>query len=461
MVSMADFSFPPSAEQSGERPDCSRDGRNRTIGRALLATALLASVLAVGCARRPSAQQADDRGATPEGVSQVVAANNEFACKLYAQLKGAPGNIFFSPFSISTVLAMAYEGARSKTAEEMRLVLGFPDDSVKRRSAFARIFNRLSARDTVCELSAANALWTQKGHQFLSSYLDVTSRYYSGRATDLDFRHSPEESRLMIDQWAAEQTRGKIQHLLSDVAIDTMTRLVLTNAVYFAGKWANQFDTRSTKDADFRIGPNSSVKVPMMEQQSTFPYAEANGLRILELPYRNGPDKAGSRTGKPGSRPAPARPGDMSMLVLLPLTDDLRPLEDSLTDQDLTEWRKQLRNEDVDVRLPRFRVEQKVDFRKALTALGMNSAFDMTMADFSGMRENDSLFIRGVIHKAVVETDEQGTVAAAATADIIYDGEAPRPKFFWVDHPFIFIIQERESGNILFIGRVVNPALGS
>jgi len=444
-----------------ERFDRSREGQKRTLGRTLLLAVLLASVLAAGCARRPSAQQADDRGATPEGVSQVVAANNEFACKLYAQLKDAPSNIFFSPFSISTALAMTYEGARGQTAEEMRSVLGLPEDARTRRSAFARIFNRLNARDTVCKLSAANALWTQKGHQFLSSYLDVTSRYYSGRASDLDFRHSPEESRLTIDQWAARQTRGEIRDFVSDVAIDTMTRLVLTNAIYFKGKWAEEFDKKYTADAGFRIGPNSSVKVPMMVQQSTLPYAEANGLQILELPYRNGPDRAGNRTENLGSQPAPVRPGETSMLILLPRTGDLRPLEDSLTIQNLTEWRKQLRNEDVEVGLPKFRVEQKVELRKALTALGMKSAFDMAMADFSGMREHDSLFIGDVIHKAVVETDEQGTVAAAATADIIYEGEAPHFRFFRADHPFIFIIQERESGSILFIGRVENPALGN
>lgn len=446
---------------NGFAADRSCEGKMRTIGHTLLIVALLASVLTVACARRSGIRQADDRRATPEGVSKVVAANNEFACKLYGKLKNGSSNIFFSPFSISTVLAMAYEGARGQTAEEMRSVLGFPDDSVMRRSAFARIYNQLNAKDTICKLSAASALWTQKGHQFLSSYLDVTSRYYSGRATDLDFRHSPEESRLTIDQWAAEQTRGKIKDLLSDVAINTMTRLVLTNAVYFAGRWANQFDKQHTKDADFRVRPDSSVKVPMMVQTSTFPYAEVNGLRILELPYRNGPDKAGNRTEEPGSQPVPAQPGEMSMLILLPITDDLRPLEDSLTNQNLTNWRKQLQEEDVEVHLPRFRVEQRVDLRDALTTLGMKSAFDMTMADFSGMRENDSLFIGDVIHKAVVETDERGTVAAAATAAIIYDGGLPRPKLFWADHPFIFIIQERKSGNILFVGRVVNPALGN
>jgi serpin B len=457
---MAGTPAPKEVEQLVGRFDRAQKGTRHSGRRALRVAVILALALFTGCARRPGAKQADDRGATPEGVSKVVAANNEFACKLYAQLKGAPGNIFFSPFSISTVLAMAHEGARGRTAEEMQSALGFPVDSAMRRSAFARILNRLNAKDTARELSTANALWTQKGHQFLSSYLDVTSRYYSGQATDLDFRHAAEESRRTIDQWASDQTRGKIRDLLSDVAIDTWTRLVLTNAVYFAGKWKLEFDKQYTKDADFRTGPNSSVKVPMMVQQSTFPYAEANGLRILELPYWNGPERAGKRTEELGSQPVPARPGDVSMLILLPRTDDLRPLEDSLTNQNLTEWRRQLRNEDVEVCLPRFRVERKVKLREALTALGMKSAFDMTLADFDGMRENDSLFIGDVIHKAVVETDEQGTVAAAATAAVIYDGEAPHFKFFLVDHPFIFVIQERESGNILFVGRVVNPVLG-
>ena len=376
----------------------------------------LAFALVLGCARRPSAQQADDRGATPEGVSQVVAANNEFACKLYAQLKGAPGNIFFSPFSISTALAMTYEGARGMTAEEMQSVLGFPEDARTRRSAFARIHNRLNTRDTACELNIANALWAQKDYQFSSSYLDVTSRYYSGRATNLDFRHATEESRQTINQWVAEQTRDKIKDLLSEGALDTLIRLVLTDAIYFKGKWADEFAKEFTRDADFRVGPDSYQKVPMMMQGFRLPYAEANGSQILEMPYRSGMYKAGVRTGKPDPRPAPARSGVISMLVLLPRTGDLRPLEDSLTIRNLTEWRRQLQDEDVMVYVPRFRVEQKVGLRKALTALGMKSAFDTLEADFSGMRDRDSLCIGDVIHKAVVETDEEGTVAVAVTA---------------------------------------------
>jgi serpin B len=478
----------------------SREGhvsRMRGGGRRWLFTfALLAFVLVIGCARpggahKPGmragkladdhgatregvsqvvaasnlpASMADDRGATPEGVGQVVAANNEFACKLYTQLRGASGNIFFSPFSISTALAMTYEGARGMTAEEMRSVLGLPEDSVMRRSAFARIFNQLNTGDTAYELNIADALWAQKDYQLNSSYLDVTSRYYSGRATNLDFRHATEESRLTINRWVAEQTRDKIKDLLSKGAIDTLTRLVLTNAIYFKGRWTNEFDKKYTKDTIFRIRPDSGMRVPMMTRRARLPYAEVNGVQILEMPYRNGPDKTGSQTGKPGSRPAPPCSGDISMLVLLPRTDDLRSLEDSLTIHNLTEWREQLRDERVDLYLPRFRVEQKVGLRMALTALGMVSAFDTLAADFSGMRDNDSLCIGDVIHKAIVETDEQGTVAVAATAVTLKlaTGKAPpRPKLFRADHPFIFIIQERESGNILFIGRVVNPALGN
>jgi serpin B len=462
---MAKPSTPNDVIMLVERLNRSHEAKKRALGQTLLVVAMLASVPVIGCARLSGAQQADDRGATPTGVSQVVAANNEFACKLYAQLKDAPGNVFFSPFSISTALAMTYEGARGRTAEEMRSALGFPDDSVMRRSAFARIFNRLNAKDSGYELNIANALWAQKDYQLNSSYLDLTSRYYSGRATNLDFKHATEESRQTINQWVAEQTRDKIKDLLSKGAIDTLTRLVLTNAIYFKGKWANEFDKKYTKDTVFRIRPDLSLKVPMMTRRARLPYAEVNGMQILEMPYRNGLDKATSKAEEHGSPLAPAGPGDISMLVLLPRADDLRLLEDSLTVQNLAGWRKHLRDERVEVRLPRFRVEQKVALGRALTALGMRSAFDTLAADFSGMRDNDSLCIREVIHKAVVETDEQGTVAAAATAVGMARAATgpvpPPPKLFRADHPFIFIIQERESGNILFIGRVVNPALGN
>jgi serpin B len=388
-----------------------------------------------------AASLADDKGATPAGITAVINANNQFALDLYSELrKSAKGeNVFFSPYSISTALAMTYEGARGKTAEEMQSVFHFPTDGQLRKSAFAAIHNQLNKPDSKFKLSIANSLWAQKDSKFLSEYLTTLQQYYAAKATNLDFVSATEESRKTINKWVEDKTNNKIKDLLSLGSLDATTRLVLTNAIYFKGTWIRQFDKSQTKDGDFRVSATNTIKVPMMrraDKDATFNYAETSDLQILEMPYE-------------GER--------LSMLVLLP-KGDLSLLEPSLSLDKINDWKSKLREQRVDVLMPKFTLDTKYSMKETLTQMGMPTAFDGDRADFSGMTGRKSLRISAVIHQAFVDVNEEGTEAAAATAVVMSGKSVPRPvPIFRADHPFIFVIQDKENGNILFIGRVVNP----
>jgi len=380
-------------------------------------------------------------------INNVVDANNQFALDYYSKLKEKDsGNIFFSPFSISSALAMTYEGAKGQTAEEIRTVFYFPIDDNLRRTEYAAIFNELNKGDKKYKLSTANALWAQKDYQFLAEYFGKVEKYYGGKATNLDFKKDPEASRITINNWVEDQTNDKIKDLIPQGLIDELTRLVLTNAVYFKGEWIKQFNEKDTRDENFRISKNNSVKVPMMQrtdEDAKFNYAENDKLQILEMPY----------SGE-----------ELSMLILLPKNDDLTTLENLLSTKKLSEWKKDLEEQRVKVFIPKFKFETKYFMGDDLIAMGMPTAFSWPGADFSGMDGTKDLYIREIIHQAFVEVNEEGTEAAAATAVVMPLEVAPGQKttkipVFRADHPFIFLIQEKNTGNILFMGRVVNPTL--
>lgn len=374
-----------------------------------------------------------------EDVSSVVNANNKFAFDLYSKNKSEKGNIFFSPYSISTALAMTYEGARGRTAEEIQKVFYFQKDNNLRRSAFTKIYNEINKKDKKYKLNTANALWAQKDFQFLNDYFSLVKKYYGGKVTNLDFIKETEKSRIMINNWVEKQTNDKIKDLIPQGMINKLTRLVLTNAIYFKGDWVKQFDKKHTREQDFRIRPGNTVKVQMMNLRTGFNYTETGKLQILELPY----------SGK-----------ELSMFILLPIGDDLSALEKSLNIEKLSEWRNKLREEQVNVYLPIFKFETKYFMKGTLEEMGMPTVFSYD-ADFSRMTGRKDLFISEVIHQAFVEVNEEGTEAAAATAVIMTlksVKEEPEIKIFKADHPFIFIIQEIKTGNILFLGRVSNPS---
>lgn len=375
-------------------------------------------------------------------ASTVVEANNRFAFDLYPKYKSEEGNIFFSPYSISSALAMTYEGARGKTAEEIAAVFYFPQNDTVRRSSFAAINGEINKKDKPYTLRTANALWAQEAYSFLPDYFSVVEKYYGGKVTNMDFVTKTEESRLTINQWVEAQTNNRIKDLIPSGAISPATRLVLTNAIYFKGTWVKQFDKNMTTEQDFRVSGGKTVRAQMMSMaKERFNYTETDALQILELPYSG---------------------GELSMLILLPKGDDFRSLEDSLTAEKIAAWRKNLKSEKIDeLYLPKFKFETKYFMADTLKELGMSSAFDPDNADFSGMTGKKDLYISSVIHQAFVEVNEEGTEAAAATGVIMDLTAMPVQEdriIFDADHPFIFVIQQKSTGNILFLGRVSDPS---
>lgn len=396
----------------------------------------------------------DDTGSTQEGIQEVVDANNEFAFDLYSKLsEEEKGNIFYSPYSISAAIAMTYEGAKGETAKEIKEVFHFQETPVLRPN-FAAIYNEINEDNFEYKLSTGNALWVQKDFVLLENYTSRVENYYGGKAINLDFITETEKSREIINTFIEEQTNNKIKDLIPAGGINTMTRLVLTNAIYFKGTWEWQFDKSDTRDKDFYITSDNVVKTPMMymnPRKTTFNYAELENLQILELPYKG--DK-------------------ISMLIILPKQGESYDyetgkqvsydytLEDiELTFEKLNEYKSQMEETDLDgIYLPKFEFDSKYFMAETLSELGMPSSFDPTSADFSGITGDKDLYISSVIHQAYVKVDEEGTEAAAATAITMQvTGFAPM-NIFTADHPFIFIIQEKETGNILFLGRVNDPS---
>ncbi|MBS3056548.1 MAG: serpin family protein [Candidatus Aenigmarchaeota archaeon] len=386
--------------------------------------------------------QADDTGSTQQGVQEVVNANNQFAFELFSEFQEDPkykdGNIFFSPYSISVALTMTYEGARGQTAEEMQSVFHIPRDTNLRRPNFAAIYNDINKKDKSYKLSTGNALWAQQDYKFLGEYLSTVEKYYGGKAANVDFLREREKSRQTINTFIEEQTNNKIKDLIPEGVIDDRTRLVLTNAIYFKGTWVLQFDPKDTRDEDFTTNAKQTVKVPMMSltgDDAEFAYAGTDEIQILEMPYDG---------------------EDLSMLIILPKENNLGSIE-SLSSEKLSEWRNMLNKQRVNIYVPKFKFETKYFMVETLSNMGMPIAFT-NAADFSGMDGTKNLLFQDVIHQAFVEVNEEGTEAAAATAVVIIEiTSVPMIPTFRADHPFIFIIQEKETGNILFLGRVADP----
>ena len=381
--------------------------------------------------------KSDDTGWSEEGAQEVIDANNQFALELYTELsKNGKENIFYSPYSIFAALGMTYEGAKGETKDEIKSVFHFPEDSTLRPN-FAKIYNDINKNEEDYELRTGNALWVQKDYPFLEDYINIVEKYYGGKVSNLDFVKETEKSRQTINNFIEEQTNGKIKDLIPKGVLDYLTRLVLTNAIYFKGTWQWEFNPKNTEEVDFKITPTDIVKVPMMymkPEKAKFNYADLEDLQILELPYK-------------GEK--------ISMLILLP-KDNLEDIQ-PLTIEKLKEWKSQMKKETLDeIYLPKFEFDTKYFMKEILSDMGMPTAFEMD-ADFSGMDGTKSLYIKEVIHQAYVKVDEKGTEAAAATG-VVMELTSIMPKnIFRADHPFIFIIQQNDTGNILFLGRVNDP----
>jgi len=369
---------------------------------------------------------------------QVAEGCNRFAFDLYARLKSGEGNLFLSPYSISTALTMTYGGARGQTADQMAHVLHLPSSGEAVHDAYGALQNDLNAAGGggAFELVVANRLWGQKGFAFLPEFLSLLEARYGAGLEQVDFAGATEAARQTINAWVEKQTRDKIKELLKPGILGRETTLVLTNAIYFKGKWAEEFDEKATQDDDFFITPEKKVAAPLMHRAAKFGYFEGDGLQALELPYQ-------------GDR--------LAMVVLLPTAKDgLAALEAALSAEKVTEWLGKLHRREVRVALPRFKTTAEFSLKDTLVAMGMTDAFGD--ADFSGMTGKKDLFISAVVHKAFVDVNEEGTEAAAATAVIMAKGAMPEPTpEFRADHPLLFLIRDSRTGAILFLGRILDP----
>jgi len=370
-------------------------------------------------------------------IKSIVEGNTAFAFDLYAKLKKKKGNLFLSPYSISTSLAMTYAGARGQTQKEMAEVLHFNIEQNRLHQAFAELDFQLNAyrKKGHIQLSIANALWCQRSYQFLNEFLDLTRKYYSAGLHEVDFAKDTETARKTINTWVEKQTQEKIKELIKQNILTPLTTLVLSNAIHFHSNWAGQFDKAQTRPITFFITPKKTVTVPMMFQTSKFKWRVFNTFKAIVLPY------AGN---------------DLSMILFIPKEiDGLSGLENSLTTENVSRWIIQLDNSRTSqalIALPKFRVKSEFQIEEQLANLGMPSAFKN--ADFSGITGHKELFINAVIHTAFVDVNEEGTEAAAATAVVM---ERSKKAVLRADHPFFFMIRDNHSGSILFLGRVVNP----
>jgi serpin B len=286
-------------------------------------------------------------------------------------------------------------------------------------------------------LNIVNAIWGQQGFKFNSEYLDLLAQNYGAGMRLVDYIKNTEQSRQTINNWVSDQTEDKIKDLLPQGSLNTLTRLVLTNAIYFNAAWQLQFEKAATRDGQFTLASGNKITVPMMHLTKSFKYAEGNNYQAVELPYDG---------------------NQLSMVILLPKADQYQAFESALNSLQMKEIIKALKQSEVRLSMPRFKMESEFSLKKALGEMGMPVAFS-EQADFSGMNGKQDLFISDVVHKAFVSVDEAGTEAAAATGVIVGTTSMPIQVYeVTLDHPFIFIIRDIQTGATLFMGRVMNPA---
>ena len=373
---------------------------------------------------------------------RVLQGMNEFAAELYPRLARNGDNAIFSPFNLFTALSMALNGARSGTAKEMAAVLHQPSSDTGYQAALAEVVGEMikSATSGGTQLSSSNGLWVDKAFRIQTDFRQSLQTFYNAPHLQLDFSANPEGARDEINRWTAEHTKGKIANLLGPGAVDRSTRLVLTSAIYFYGKWQSAFRPELTRPAPFRLATGGTVEAPFMNQSGGFGYTETQSVQILEMKYAD---------------------GGLGMDVLLPKSLETLPeLEKSISSENLGAWFRNLQPETVVVSLPKFRVETGYSLRESLSHMGMASAFKSD-ADFSGIDDRRDLALSDVVHKAFVDVSEAGTEAAAATGTVAFLASyiPPKPKIvFNANRPFLFLIRDTRSGVILFAGRMMNPA---
>ncbi|CAJ1081852.1 leukocyte elastase inhibitor-like [Xyrichtys novacula] len=402
--------------------------------------------------------------------TSLAKANSIFHLALFKQLSedDQKANVFFSPFSISSALAMVMLGARGNTAAQMLEVLGFNErDQPKKteeeeqmqmqmqsqqtggvkdvHAEFGNLLTLLNDPSALYSLVTANRLYGEQSFKFHESFLADIKAHYSAELESEDFKTKAEEARININTWVKEKTQGKISDLLSQGAINELTKLVLVNAIYFKGTWEQIFDKELTIDHPFRISKSDTKTVKMMCMEKSFFYnsiPELN-IKILEVPYKG---------------------RELSMLIFLPddIEDDttgLEKLQKELTYQNFEQWTEKMNHGQVEVKFPRFKLEETYSMVETLKKLGMTDLFSSLRSDFSGMSPVKGLAVSEVVHKAFVDVNEEGTEAAAATGITMETlmGYIGKPFSFVADHPFLFFIKHKPSNTVLFAGRYCKP----
>jgi serpin B len=385
-------------------------------------------------------------------VATLVSGQDRFALALFDELSNPGENTFISPYSIHTALSMTYEGANGATASEMGRVLHVEQDVSVRHNATKSLYDYLmnlgkdcrkksKRSDTPITISIANGIWIEKTNPLSRPYRTIVTGSYKAQARNVDFQKDSARARASINDWVAGATQQKIKDLFGKDSIIPSTKLVLANAIYFKGLWEKQFDKRFTKDEPFYTEGNQKLTAWLMRmtgEGAVFKYGETDDLQLLEMPYVC---------------------GDLSMVILLPKDSNISVLEQKLNKDSLRSWLQQMREQRVDIYIPRFTVSTKYILNEPLKKLGMPLAFSGA-ADFSGIDGSNSLFISLVVHQAFVEVNEEGTEAAAATGVAMTRATPRRPQeipVFRADHPFIFVIKENKTGTLLFMGKVIKP----
>ncbi len=380
---------------------------------------------------------ADDSASTPEGVKQVVNANNQFAIELYQQInkqaKQAENNVFFSPYSLSTAMAMLYAAAEGETKQQIQKTFHYPTPAILNPNS-AALYNQFKKPNPNYELSTVNDLWMRQGLSPNQTYLDTVKRYYGGQVTNLDFASRPEPSRQTINKTIANHTKQMIPELLAKESIKPSTSAVLTNAVYFKSEWAQPLSLQGSPQPFYNADGSTSSEV-MMYEIARFDYMEDEQVQVVELPYKS---------------------NDLSMFIVLPKSKEnaaMQKLVANLSTAQINQWQRKLKNQEILLSMPKFKLEQSYKMETILAEMGMPIAFG-SRADFSLFNNKLPLAVDSIIHKAVVDVDEKGTVAAAATSIGVVVVSASFSAEFHADHPFMFMIKDNKTDAILFLGQV-------
>jgi serpin B len=382
-----------------------------------------------GCVVASDKQRIINPSVPDADLEALVDGNTAFALDLHQHLRATPGNLFYSPYSVSSALSMTYAALR------------FTLPGARLHPAFNALDQALASRGDGAggqgnglRLNVANALWGQVGTSFAAPFLDVLSESYGAGLRVVDFVKAPSAAREIINGWVAERTEDRIKDLLPEGSVGPRTRLLLTNAIYFNAAWETPFKTESTAPADFTLLDGTTVSVPMMNGTVKLGYGEGEGYAALDMPY----------LGR-----------ELSMVLILPTA--LAAFEPTFDAARLTAVLASLGPRNVTVSLPRFRVESSLDLVPPLSAMGMPIAFSEA-ADFTGISAQGGFAVSGVMHKAFVNVDEAGTEAAAATGVVVGTTSLPAPATIRFDRPFLFFLRDTETGTVLFVGRVTNPA---